>query len=78
MFYITAHTVTQNQFANIITGNQFPNSNPFSVCIDPLGPFGLSTIDEKKSPIILLPQTIEKLTEKNGDLQQILVADGLR
>lgn len=78
MFYITAHTVTQNQFANIITGNQLQNSNPFSVCIDPLGPYGLATFDEKKSPIILLPQTIEKLTEKNGDLQQILVADGLR
>lgn len=78
MFYITAHTVTQNQFANINTEHQLPSPEPFSVCIDPLGPYGLATTNEKKSPIVLIPYTIDNLPEKSGDLNQIFIADGLR
>lgn len=78
MFYITAHTVQQNQFANINPEHQLPSPDPFSVCIDPLGPYGLATTDDKKPPIILLPYTVEKLTEKSADLHSVIVTDGLR
>lgn len=85
MFYITAHTVTQNQFANIDTEFQLPNNDPFAVCTDPVGPFGpfgLVGAHEKKSPIILLPNRLNtfgntKLPEKEFDLHEIIIADGL-
>lgn len=83
MFYITAHTVTQNQFANIDSDYDLPNNDPFSVCTDPLGPFGLVGTHEKKSPIVLLPNylpTFEnaKFPEKDFNLQEIIIADDLR
>lgn len=83
MFYITAHTVTQNQFANIDTDYKLPNSNPFAVCSHPVGPFGLVGANEKKSPITLLPNQLNtfentnKLPEKDFDLHEIIIADGL-
>lgn len=83
MFYITAHTVTQNQFANIDTDFQLPNTDPFAVCTDPVGPFGLIGAHDKKSPIILLPNQLNKfenankLPEKEFDLHEIIIADGL-
>lgn len=84
MFYITAHTVTQNQFTNVVNDVQFPNIESPSVCIDIPAALGMtSSNDMNKRPIILLPCDLYtrnhiKSLESCGKLHQNIIADGLR
>lgn len=79
MFYITAHTVTQNQFADIVTDHQLPNSEQY---LYPDFAFTSTDSYEKNHSIILLPGNFDnsdqiKSPEKDFDLHEI-IADGLR
>lgn len=84
MFYITAHTVTQNQFTNVVNEVQMPNIESPSVCINIPAGFGMTSPNDMiKTPIILLPCDLSvrdhiKELEKCGKLHQHIIADGLR
>lgn len=91
MFYITAHTVTQNQFANEgDNANELANNNirPYSICIDipPTSnnhyPVRVNT-GFARAPIILRPNDLnsfqkDRKLEKNQELHEIIIANGLR
>lgn len=85
MFYITAHTVTQNQFANGNNDVQRPIIDTCTVCVDI--PIVHQTTSKRnvnnKIPIILLPSDLKsvnhlKLLEKNAELHQTFASYGLR
>lgn len=88
MFYITAHTVTQNQFANIVTDAHLKKVDPF-FCTDfapygqAFGAVGSTTADVRRPSVILLPSHLRtsdqtKFAENDSDLQDVIIADGLR
>lgn len=94
MFYITAHTITQNQFANTFNEWQLTNSDVFA----PMGigtppTFGLAaattatTRINTNTPIVLIPNNLHinrniiespDKKDKSGDLHQIVIDNGLR
>lgn len=89
MFYITAHTVTQNQFSNAGNDTELANNStaPCPVCIDI--PSSLSSNPVRvnatlaKTPIILLPNELNpfQLDQKHGknkELREVIIAAGLR
>lgn len=86
MFYITAHTVTQNQFAGVVNEVQLPNIESPSVCIDIPAPLGVTKSNNVfKLPIILLPCDLStdirdhiKMIEKSRKSHHNIIADGLR
>lgn len=84
MFYITAHTITQNQFANAFNDIQSRNTDVFTFGYQSSSPFrlGATTQAINNSPIVLLPNNLrtKNITslEKSGDLHEIIIADGLR
>ena len=89
MFYITAHTVTKNQFSNADNANELANNPnvPCPICIDipPTSnphPARLSATFAR-APIILLPNELnpfqkDQKFEKNKELHDIFIASGLR
>lgn len=88
MFYITAHTVTKNQFSNADNANESGNNTtgPCPVCIDipPLfnhHPVGMNATLTRA--IILRPNELnpfqkDQKFEKNKELHEIFIAAGLR
>lgn len=94
MFYITAHTITQNQFANTFNEWQLTNSDVFAPMGIGMPPtFGLAaatnatTRINTNTPIVLIPNNLHinrniikspDKGDKSGDLHQIVIDNGLR
>lgn len=87
MFYITAHTITQNQFANTIDECQLTNSDGYTqMGIEPPAPLRLAATHINNMPIMLIPNNLHTFNnnftltdkQKNGDLHEIVIGDGLR
>lgn len=89
MFYITAHTVTKNQFSNEAdNANELANNNavPCSICID-IPPSAQNHYPARvntgfaRAPIILRPNDLNlfpKDRKKSNDLHEVIIASGLR
>lgn len=91
MFYITAHTVTQNQFANAASTDELANSSasrPVYIDIPPSlnHPHPVRVVGNAnlaRGSVILLPSELnpfqtDRKTATNKELHGILIATGLR
>lgn len=85
MFYITAHTVTKNQFTDVGNADQLVNvesrSVPPSSASRPsrtIPAMGLTNTTVILVPSDLNPFNSAKNPEKGNELPQIIIANGLR